>query len=323
MESPLISIVVTVYNHERYVERCLRGIAMQKCEYPYEVLVGEDCSPDGSRDVLKRLERELPDNFRFFYREHNMGDGGDGNSSDLLSRCRGKYLAIGEGDDFWTYEGKLQEQASFLERHPDYSACFHRCTVVGENSEPNGETYPDCLVDEYSFDEYFLCTMPGQTATFMARREAYEAEKRRFNAHKLFDSYPTDRRNAFILLVAGRVNVFQERWSAYRHVSAGGTSYSASLVVDESYARNEVLFGRTLVEYARDTGSREALHAAKKTYYRVLLKWSVGKVRVGRLWSSVKEVLGEGLAAPGFFLGVLQWYFVLVMRMLTGHAVTL
>lgn len=65
MEEPLVSIIVPVYNHERYIERCLRGIAMQKCDFPFEVWIGEDCSPDGSREVLKRLEYELPDNFHF------------------------------------------------------------------------------------------------------------------------------------------------------------------------------------------------------------------------------------------------------------------
>lgn len=322
MDTPVISVVVTVYNHERYVERCLRGIAMQRCDYPFEVLVGEDCSPDGSREVLRRLERELPDNFRFFYRERNMGDAGDGNSSDLLSRCRGRYLAICEGDDFWTYDRKLQEQASFLESHPDYVACFHHCTVVGEDSEPNGERYPDCLVEDYAFDEYFYCTMPGQTATFMARREPYEEQKRLFNSCRLFDSYPTDRRNAFLLLSIGRVRVFQEAWSAYRHVSSGGTSFSSQVVIDEGYARNEVLFGRTLVAYAELTGRPESIRAAKQTLYRLLLKWSVGRVRAVSLGDALRELLGER-GWPGLLLGVPRWYLVLGTRMLMGRGVTL
>lgn len=322
VEDPVISIVVTVYNHERYIERCLRGIAMQKCSYPFEVLIGEDCSPDGSRSVLRRLEAELPDNFHFFYREHNMGDHGDGNSSDLLNRCRGKYLSICEGDDFWTYDGKLQEQASFLESHPDYVACFHHCTVVGEDSEPNGEKYPDCMVEDYSFREYFYCTMPGQTATFMAHREPYEQEKRRFNSCRLFDSYATDRRNAFILLAAGKVHVFQESWSAYRHVASGGTSYSSSVSINETYAKNEVLFGRTLVAYAEKVGSPEVIRAAKQTYYRFLLKWSVGKVRVERLGTSLRELMSER-GALGYLLGVPRWYLVLGTRAVTGRGVTL
>lgn len=319
---PVVSIVVTVYNHERYIERCLRSIAMQTCSFPYEVLIGEDCSSDGSRDVLRRLQAELPDNFHFFYREQNMGDAGDGNSSDLLDRCSGTYLAICEGDDFWTYDGKLQEQVDFLETHPDYSACFHHCTVVGEDSQPNGEKYPDCFKEEYSFEEFFFCTMPGQTATFMARRIPYEAAKRRFNEHRLFGAYATDRRNAFILLTLGRVHVFQQSWSAYRHVSSGGTSYSSRVVIDEEYARNEVLFGKTLMAYAEAEGSAEALEAAKRTYYRLLLKWSVGSVRIARVRDALRELKSES-GWLRYLLGVPRWYAVLGIRQLMGKGVTL
>lgn len=319
MEKPLLSIIVTVYNHEKYIERCLRGIAMQKCDFPFEVFIGEDCSPDNTREVMKRIEPEFPSNFHFLYREHNLGDE---NNTDLLSRCTGKYLAICEGDDFWTYDRKLQEQVSFLEQHPDYSACFHHCTVVGADSEPNGEKYPDCLVDEYSFKEFFYCTMPGQTASFMVRREQYEAEKRRFLACKQFDRYPEDRRNAFILLTLGKVKVFQESWSAYRHVVSGGTSYSSRVKIDEAYARNEVQFGKTLVAYAEGRGNDEALHAAKAFYYRVLLKWSVGAVKIARLGGSLREVLREP-GALSYLFGVVRWYAVLGMRSLLGRGVTL
>lgn len=318
----MLSIVVTVYNHEKYIERCLRGIAMQECEYPFEVLIGEDCSPDGSREVLKRLQKELPNNFKFFYREHNMGDHGDGNSGDLLNRARGKYLSICEGDDFWTYKHKIQEQISFMEAHPEYSACFHHCTVVGADSEPNGEKYPDCMQEEYSYNEFFYCTMPGQTATIMVDRERYAAEKARFNAHRMYDAYAADRRNAFILLGAGKVKVFQESWSAYRHIATSGSSYSSSVNINEKYASEELLFGKTLIAYAEDLGKQEAIKAAKATYYRTLLKWSVGSVKVAKLSDSVKQTLAEK-GGLGYLLGVPRWYAVLGTRALLGRGVNL
>lgn len=295
---------------------------MQKCSYPYEVLIGEDCSPDGSRAVLKRLQAELPDNFKFFYREHNMGDMGDGNSSDLLNRCQGKYLAICEGDDFWTYDGKLQRQVDFLETHPDYAACFHHNTVVGEDSEPNGEKYPDCLDEDYSFKEYFLCTMPGQTATFMARREAYEEAKRRFNELKLFDSYATDRRNAFILLTYGKVRVFQESWSAYRHVSSAGSSHSATFSYSLGYAKNEILFGKTLVAYAERYGSEEAKWTALETYYRARFRWCHGKYKVAGLGSVVRDLVHEQRPL-GLLTVPVRWYGTLGFRVLRGRSIML
>ena len=319
MDKPVISVIVTAYNHAPYIERCLRGILMQRCSYPYEVWIGEDCSPDDTREVMRRIEPEFPENFHFLYREHNLGDE---NNTDLVARCQGKYLAICEGDDFWTYDGKLQEQADFLERHPDYVACYHHCVVVGADSQPNGEKYPDCLEGDYSFKEFFYCTMPGQTASSMVDLEAYLAEKRRFLSCRLFDSYPEDRRNAFILLSAGKVHVFQQTWSAYRHVATGGTSYSARVTIDERYARNEVLFGKTLVAYAEAAHSPEALRAAKLTYYRLLLKWSVGRVRASSLRAALREVLGERDALR-YLLAVPRWYVVLALRTLGGRGVNL
>lgn len=322
MEKPLVSIAVTVYNHKRYIERCILGIAMQKCDFPFDVWIGEDCSPDGSREVLKRLEAELPDNFHFLYREHNMGDAGDGNSSDLLARCTGKYFAMCEGDDFWTYDHKLQEQVDYLESHPDHVACFHHCEIVGEDSEPNGEKYPDCLEEEYSFKEYFYCTMPGQLGTMMVRLDDYNEQKRRFIACRAYENYASDRRNAFMLLVGGKIHVIQEKWSAYRHVIKGGASYSAKTQINERYAKNEIDFFSTVVDYAQKSGNPEAIECAKACYYRVLLKWSVGSVKVARLGDSFKAVMTEK-RWPAYLWGVPRWYAVLGTRALRGRGVSL
>ena len=320
---PLVSIVVTVYNHERYIRRCLEGIAMQKTEYPFEVLIGEDCSPDGSRAVLQEMQQTLPSNFRFFYREHNMGAMGDNNSADLLAHARGKYLAICEGDDFWTYDGKLQEQVGWLESHPSYSGCFHHCTVVGADDNPTGEKYPDCFNEEYTLRDYFYIVMPGQTGTLVTRMGPYLEEKARFMELATYENYASDRRNAFILLNRGRVKVFQGEWSAYRHITSGGTSHSATIVKDDSFARNELGFHETLLAYAEKWGtSDEVLRTAQRCYYRVRFRWSHGKVRL----LSLKDVTKEAWDSNdrwGCLTAEVRWYAVLAARMLRGRSVVL
>ena len=321
--TPLVSIVVTVYNHEKYIRRCLEGIAMQKTEYPFEVLIGEDCSPDGSRAVLQEMVKELPSNFRFFFREHNMGAMGDNNSADLLSRARGTYLAVCEGDDFWTYEGKLQEQVSWLENHPDYSGCFHHCSVVGADDLPNGEHYPDCPDEEYTLKEYFYITMPGQTGTLVTRMQPYLEEKARFMDLATYDNYASDRRNAFILLNRGRVKVFQGEWSAYRHVVSGGTSHSATIVKDDSFAQNELKFHETLVAYAERWGtSPEVLRTARRCLYRVSYRWSHGKVKLLKLGDVVSNAWHED-DRMGCLFAEIRWYAVLGTRALRGRSVVL
>lgn len=319
MAKPLLSVVVPVYNHAPYIEECLRSIIAQQVDFPIEVIVGEDGSTDDTREVLRRLEPELPEWFTVLYRERNLG--AVGNGEDLYARARGKYLAELEGDDFYLYPRKLQEQVNFLESHPDYVACYTNCLVVGADSRPNGERYPECPDDDYSFREYFYWCLPGQTGTVVTRREAYLTSRARFLELRSYGAYAGDRRNAFVLLTQGRVRCIQERWGAYRHIRKGGSSHSATLRKDRRFAENEVGFGRTLVAYAERYGSPEALRTAKMTCYRMRFRWSHGPNRVERLSSVLRDALGERGGRFAFVTVSLRWYAGLLLRVLRGRAI--
>ena len=156
----------------------------------------------------------------------------------------------------------------------------------------------------------------------MARREAYEEAKRRFNELKLFDSYATDRRNAFILLTYGKVRVFQESWSAYRHVSSAGSSHSATFSYSLGYAKNEILFGKTLVAYAERYGSEEAKWTALETYYRARFRWCHGKYKVAGLGSVVRDLVHEQRPL-GLLTVPVRWYGTLGFRVLRGRSIML
>lgn len=321
--APLVSIVVPVYNHERYIERCLRSIAMQKVTFPYEVWVGEDCSPDNSRAVLKRLESELPAGFHILYREHNMGDQGNGNSSDLFNRCQGTYMVILEGDDFWTYDGKLQAQVDFLESHPDYIACYSHVTVVGADGKPNGEKYPECRKEDYDWHEYFLLCMPGQTGTLVSRRKEYEHAKKTFLKHRLYKAYAADRRNTFMQLAYGKIHVFQEPWSAYTHVKKGGSSYSANVRKNKAFAENDLLYAKTLIAFADETQNPDAIWCAKENYYRTCFRWCHGKNKLMSLGEVVRQIMAEPARRPRLLFVWLRFYGALAFRVLRGQAINL
>ena len=125
-----------------------------------------------------------------------------------------------------------------------------------------------------------------------------------------------------MLLVGGKVHVIQQKWSAYRHVVKGGTSYSAKTKINERYAKNEVDFFATVLDYSLKSGNPDAAECAKACYYRVLLKWSVGGVKAARLGDSLKAVMAEK-RWPAYLWGVLRWYAVLGMRKLRGRGVSL
>lgn len=219
-----ISIIVPVYNHEKYIEQAIQSILMQKVKLSYEVLIGEDCSTDKSREVLKKIEPNLPKNFHIYYRNHNFG--AKKNINDLYSKMKGRYFIVLEGDDFWNYEYKLQKQYDFLENNKDYIAVAHRTQVVGKSGEKLNFEYPECHHNIYREIDFLNGKMAGQTATILCRN---------YISLKLFDfnvnvgEYKAgDRVKLFLLYSHGKIKCIQKKWSSYRYVLAGGSSYCAT-----------------------------------------------------------------------------------------------
>ena len=139
----MVSVVIATWNHERYIEKAVRSVLIQNVNFEYEVLIGEDCSPDDTANVLRRMEPQLPDNFHIFYRPVNYG--GHKNFQYLFDRAVGKYMIILEGDDYWTYEYKLQKQVDFLESNPEYIAVAHNMKMVDQNdNEKTKHSFLEC-----------------------------------------------------------------------------------------------------------------------------------------------------------------------------------
>ena len=126
----LVSICCLTYNHEAYLRDTLEGFLMQKVDFPIEILVNDDASTDGTRAILQEYAAKYPELIRPFYQDVNLySQGKDLCLEVLYPAARGKYIALCEGDDYWTDPDKLQLQADFLESHPDYTACVHDTLV--------------------------------------------------------------------------------------------------------------------------------------------------------------------------------------------------
>ena len=272
MERPTLSIYVPTFNHEHYIVQALDSILMQETSYTYEVLVGEDCSTDNTRAVLKEYEKQHPGKLQVFYREQNMRKQGNavGNSGDLRSRCRGKYIIALEGDDYWTDPCKIDKQIRFLEEHPDYIAVAHNCFVVDHDSSRKDEVYPQCTDTEYTFDHFARDIMPGQLTTVMLRNVYHDD---RYDTSLLNRRIvPGDRLIYFWLLSNGKIHCIQEEMSAYRHVTNQGSSFSATSKYH--FATYETLYA-IFMEYAREQNNKEALLCAERLYFRNLRVGSV------------------------------------------------
>ncbi len=257
----MVSIFVPTYNHEAYITRALDSILMQKTEYSYEVLVGEDASTDKTREILQAYEAAHPGRLTVFYREENMYHGPVSNTMDLKLRCKGKYIICLEGDDFWTDETKLETQVRFLEEHPDYIGVAHNCTVVGADSQPNGEIYPQCTDEDYTFRHFFDRIMPGQLATVMSRN--YMLPEFPDNSLLCMGLVPGDQLIYFTLLCHGKVYCLQKSMSAYRHITSGGNSYSANV---RFHYEAECKWNGAVLEYARRYCDKKVIKQAESLY---------------------------------------------------------
>jgi glycosyltransferase involved in cell wall biosynthesis len=123
-----VSVLLVTYNHERFISQAIESVLAQKAEFPFELVIGEDCSTDSTREIVSSYQAQYPTTIRAFFRDRNIGLGE--NFFRALSECRGEYIALLEGDDYWTSPDKLSMQVRFLDEHPDCSLCGHKVSVL-------------------------------------------------------------------------------------------------------------------------------------------------------------------------------------------------
>lgn len=128
MDKPLVSICSITYNHAPYIRQCLDGFLIQKTNFKYEIIIHDDASTDGTAEIIKEYVEKYPDLITpIFQTENQYSKGVRGMFPKFcFPRAQGKYIALCEGDDYWTDPLKLQKQVDFLESHPDYVMCSHR-----------------------------------------------------------------------------------------------------------------------------------------------------------------------------------------------------
>ena len=134
----LISICLIVYNQEEFIAQAIESVLAQQVSIPYEIVIGEDHSTDNTRTILDKYAQNHPDKIRLLERATNLGM--HRNFAETLRACRGDYIAVLEGDDYWVDTHKLARQAALLDANPELSACFTR-TGFHVNDDPTPQHY--------------------------------------------------------------------------------------------------------------------------------------------------------------------------------------
>ena len=134
---PLASISCATYNHEPFIRQCLDHLLAQKTNFPFEIVIHDDASTDGTKEIIAAYALKYPNIiFPYYQTENQYSKGVRGLQSRYnYPRCRGRYIAICEGDDYWPDPSKLQHQVDFLERHEEYVLTFHDFSVVDDKSQ--------------------------------------------------------------------------------------------------------------------------------------------------------------------------------------------
>ena len=142
----LVAIKCLAYNHEPYIRECLEGFVMQKTNFRFVAIVHDDASTDKTADIIREYEAKYPEIIKPIYETENQYSKHDGSIGRIMNAAidatGAKYVALCEGDDYWTDPYKLQKQVDFLEEHEEYSMCFHRSKVLLEKMS---EVYLNCF----------------------------------------------------------------------------------------------------------------------------------------------------------------------------------
>lgn len=130
-ETPLVSIICTAYNHEAYIKDALEGFIMQKTSFPFEIIVHDDASTDRTAEIIRLYEARHPELFANIYQTENQYSKGKGDVGRIVfGAARGKYIALCEGDDYWTDPLKLQKQVDFLEVNREHGIVFTDADIL-------------------------------------------------------------------------------------------------------------------------------------------------------------------------------------------------
>jgi glycosyltransferase involved in cell wall biosynthesis len=163
-----VSVMMIAYNHEKFIAQALNSILTQHVNFDYEIVVGEDNSTDRTREILVEFHRRHPQCIVPLLRDKNMG--AIRNMGATLAACQGTYIALLEGDDYWTDPYKLQKQADFLDSNPTSAMCCHRVQLLDPTGQERIDVHPTRAAGAYTIED-LLSENFVPSCSAMLRRE--------------------------------------------------------------------------------------------------------------------------------------------------------
>lgn len=217
-----VSVVMITYGHENYLKQAIDGVLMQKGNFNLELIIADDRSPDNTSSLVESIIESHPqrDSIKYFRQEKNIGI--VPNFLFAMSKATQKYIAICEGDDYWTDENKIQTQINFLEENEDFSTVCHNALKYFENQNRNMEVfYKSNSSFEINIDQ-LLSSWIIPTASMFFRADCVKSLPDWFNS-----IYSADFSLSLILFHSGKIYFMNQNMSVYR-INFSGHSATAS-----------------------------------------------------------------------------------------------
>lgn len=239
----LVSVAMITYNHEKYISEALDSVLMQKVDFEYEIVIGDDCSLDNTKAIILEYQKKYPNIIRVLQREKNMGV--TNNFYDVLKSCKGQYIATLEGDDYWTDKNKLQRQINYMEANEQCAGVAHK---YKKKNPSNQYTFGRQKKGKYTFRDFSWGILPGQTGTLCFRNFLHD-KKDSYEIIKTASDIVGDRTLILLILLHGYMYCFDDYMSVYR-INSTETSWS-TVDKKKNLAKEYMRYFCVLTEYTK------------------------------------------------------------------------
>lgn len=266
----IVSVLCTAYNHESYIRQCLDGFVMQKTNFKFEAIVHDDASTDNTASVIREYAEKYPDIIVPIYQTENQYRKTDIYTTYLYPIVQGKYIALCEGDDYWTDPYKLQKQVDFLEANSEYSMCFANAIEHWEDGTKEDKCFSNVEDRDYTGIEiYKKWTIP--TASVLYRREIIFSERyKEITANKNFIFGDTIL--ALTCCEFGKIRGMSDVVSVYRkHVGGMIFSWDDKKII-KFIRHNEAILSEFGIKYKKGANLHISISAARMMFRTIKKK---------------------------------------------------
>ncbi len=315
----ILDIAILTHNHKDFIKQCLESILCQQTEFKFRILILDDCSNDGSSEIIKNIADKHSEDIDYYRNENNFGPH---KSAIILSeKVTSKYFCFLDGDDYWCNENKIQTQIEFLESNPDYAGCFHDAKIVQANQSEDVhflKRTQDQWKTYSQFNRYSSDFMPWAlierniipTASLIFRNTDVGGFLKKYSASEFSLSWALH----LEIIKGSKFKYFNEVWSVYNDHPAGiskkydivdfklnNIKILESLLKDKQWDYNMPEIYRTICdEYRLILKSKKELSKPLKEYKRSLKQYQrylkiVNKVDIQQLKDDFYYVRNNGM----------------------------